>query len=128
MDNPAHMKCPMDPLLRAITGRWTTYIIWQLVQEGPLRFGELMGLIPAISAKVLTDRLRMLERNDLLVRTQKDTVPPEVSYALTEEGRALHASLKTLHLISLDWQARGWEVDKGFPGATVLGEAHKEPA
>ncbi|MGR3714676.1 MAG: winged helix-turn-helix transcriptional regulator [Shimia sp.] len=127
-DADNHANCPMDPLLRAVTGRWTTYILWRLVQEGSLRFGELMGLVPSISAKVLVDRLRMLERNDLLIRTQKDTIPPEVSYELTEDGKALHASLKGLHLIALDWRARGWQLDEGFPETTDSDAREQEPA
>lgn len=111
--------CPMDPLLKRITGRWTTYILWLLANEGPLRFGALMALMPKISAKVLTDRLRTLEHNGIVVRTQKPTIPPEVSYALTPHGHDLEAALHALHTVALKWQDLGWEADKGFPEQAV---------
>ncbi|SHH75527.1 winged helix-turn-helix transcriptional regulator [Cognatishimia maritima] len=107
--------CPVDPLLRTITGRWTTYILWMLFTEGPLRFGELMGLMPDISAKVLTERLRMLERNGIVLRTQLQTIPPQVSYELTEQGRALNDVIRALNAVAVEWQSIGWEPDKGFP-------------
>ncbi len=115
--------CPMDPVLKAVTGRWTTSILWQLSCEGPLRFGELMGLMPQISAKVLTDRLRMLEKNGVVLRIQKSTIPPEVSYELTEQGRDLHQALRSLHEVALKWDAAGWVPDKGFPDPAVQNAA-----
>ncbi|MFY0597370.1 MAG: helix-turn-helix transcriptional regulator [Cognatishimia sp.] len=108
-------SCPVDPLLRTITGRWTTYILWLLFNEGRLRFGELMGLMPDISAKVLTDRLRMLEENGIILRTHKPTIPPQVSYELTAHGHALHDVIKALNDVAIEWEAAGWEANKGFP-------------
>lgn len=112
-------SCPVDPLLRTITGRWTTYILWLLFNEGRLRFGELMGLMPDISAKVLTDRLRMLEGNGIILRTQKPTIPPQVSYELTTHGLALHDVIKALNDVAIEWEAAGWQADKGFPDSEV---------
>ncbi|MBT8153694.1 helix-turn-helix transcriptional regulator [Epibacterium ulvae] len=109
------LGCPMDPVLKAVTGRWTTTILWNLSTESPLRFGELMGLMPAISAKVLTDRLRMLEQNGIVLRTQKSTIPPEVSYELTTHGQDLHQALRSLHEVALKWNAEGWVPGQGFP-------------
>lgn len=107
--------CPMDPVLQAVTGRWTTLILWQLVSEGRLRFGELMGLIPKISAKVLTDRLRGLERQGIVRRIQKPTIPPEVSYEMTDRGLELHTALRAMHDVALSWDSAGWTPDAGFP-------------
>ena len=109
------ISCPMDPVLKAVTGRWTTTILWHLSSEGPLRFGALMGLMPEISAKVLTDRLKMLEKNGIVLRTQKPTIPPEVSYEMTEHGRDLHQALRSLHEVALKWDAEGWKPGEGFP-------------
>ena len=52
--------CPMEALLRVITGPWTIYILWVLSEQGPQRFGALKRLVPGISTRVLTERLRML--------------------------------------------------------------------
>ncbi len=112
-------ECPMDPLLRAVTGRWTTYILWLLANEGPVRFGELMGLMPKISAKVLTDRLRMLEKNGIVLREQKSTIPPEVSYQLTPQGRDLLGALQALNRVAREWERAGWSLDRGFPETAI---------
>lgn len=109
----------MDPVLRVVTGRWTTTVLWHLSNEGSLRFGELMGLMPDISAKVLTDRLRMLEKNGIVLRIQKSTIPPEVSYEMTEHGRDLHLALRSLHEVALKWDAEGWQPNTGFPDIPI---------
>ncbi|MEL6640089.1 MAG: helix-turn-helix domain-containing protein [Pseudomonadota bacterium] len=114
MDSCAKL-CPMEGILQAVTGRWTPYILWLLETEGPLRFGELMGLMPRISSKVLTQRLRQLEDQGLLLRTQLQTMPLQVSYELTQEGHELRDALGSLHTIGQSWQARGWTPAAGFP-------------
>lgn len=110
--------CPMEGILQAVTGRWTPYILWLLETEGPLRFGELMGLMPRISSKVLTQRLRQLEDQGLLLRTQLQTMPLQVSYELTSEGHELREALGALHVIGQSWQDRGWTPEIGFPKQT----------
>ena len=79
--------CPMDAILRLLMGPWTTYIIWILSTQGPLRFGALKRAVPGISTRVLTERLRMLERAGVVWREQSQTIPPAVTYGLTERGR-----------------------------------------
>ena len=53
--------CPVDFVLKQISGPWTTHILWLLRTHGILRFGELRRLLPDISPKMLTDRLKRLE-------------------------------------------------------------------
>ena len=50
--------CPVDVVLKQISGPWTTHILWLLRTHGILRFGELRRLLPDISPKMLTDRLK----------------------------------------------------------------------
>lgn len=100
-------KCPMDTVLRLIMGPWTTYILWLLGTEGPLRFGVLKSKIDGISAKVLTERLRMLENAGLVYRDYKPTVPPQVSYSLTERGFELREALQSLHQLAVRWNQQG---------------------
>lgn len=97
-------ECPMDALLRTLMGPWTTYILWILRSEGQTRFGALKRKIPGISAKVLTDRLRLLESARLITREQEPTIPPRVTYALAERGCELSGVLDTLNEISLRWE------------------------
>ena len=97
--------CPMDDILRMIMGPWTTYILWLLRTEGPLRFGELKARMPRISSKVLTDKLRHLEASGLVHRDYKPTVPPAVTYSLTARGYELRSVLDGLSKIALRWHA-----------------------
>jgi len=69
--------------------RWTTPILWSLNEFGRQRFGELQRRIPAITPKVLTQRLRQLERGGLVVRTQHAEVPPRVEYEISALGYSL---------------------------------------
>jgi DNA-binding HxlR family transcriptional regulator len=70
------------------THTWNAVVIFAL-REGPRRPGELREAIGGISAKVLTQTLRRLERAGLVARTAYAEAPPRVEYALTELGRSL---------------------------------------
>src|SRR3546814_13142011 len=69
--------CPVDAVLRLLMGPWTTYILYVLRTQGPRRFGELKREVTGISAKVLTERLRMLEEAKLVRRDYQATIPPQ---------------------------------------------------
>ncbi|SPE57329.1 HTH-type transcriptional activator HxlR [Streptomyces netropsis] len=75
-----------------VANKWAFLIIENL-GERTLRFSELRNEIEGISHKMLTQNLRMLERNGLVVRTVHPTVPPRVEYTLTEPGRGLRATV-----------------------------------
>ena len=95
--------CPMDAMLRLLMGPWTTYILWCLYSQGAHRFGDLKRAIPDISAKVLTERLRMLETAELVHREYKPSIPPQVSYSLTAKGHELHDVLDHLNTLARKW-------------------------
>jgi DNA-binding HxlR family transcriptional regulator len=96
----------MDALLRLLMGPWTTYILWVLRNNGPTRFGELKRQVGGISAKVLTSRLRLLESAGVLSRHYEPTIPPQVTYGLTERGLELGGVLDRLGAIALAWEAK----------------------
>jgi DNA-binding HxlR family transcriptional regulator len=98
-------QCPMDAVLKLLMGPWTTYIVWLLETQGPLRFGEIKARMPAISSKVLTERLRHMESAGLVSRDYRPTIPPQVSYALTPRGHELKGVLDGISLIARRWQA-----------------------
>ena len=81
--------CPIDPVVDMIFSRWTTPILWALHEYGRQRFVELERRITTITPKVLTQRLRQLERDGLVVRTYHPEVPPRVEYECSELGRSL---------------------------------------
>ncbi|GLY03209.1 MULTISPECIES: helix-turn-helix domain-containing protein [Actinoplanes] len=71
-----------------IANKWALLII-EFVGQRTMRFSELRDAIGGISHKMLTQNLRTLERNGLIVRKVHATVPPRVEYTLTEAGAAL---------------------------------------
>ncbi|GGS15812.1 HxlR family transcriptional regulator [Streptomyces nojiriensis] len=81
-----------------IANKWALLII-EALGEDTLRFSELRNGIEGISHKMLTQNLRMLERNGLLERTVYPVVPPRVEYTLTEPGQALRVTIDGL----CDW-------------------------
>jgi DNA-binding HxlR family transcriptional regulator len=81
-------ECPTRRALNLIADKWSTLIITLLAAE-PLRFGELRRAIGGISAKVLAERLRDLERNGIVSRAVHPTAPPMVEYAVTALGETL---------------------------------------
>ncbi|MDX2221036.1 MAG: helix-turn-helix domain-containing protein [Burkholderiales bacterium] len=80
--------CPLSTCMTLLSGAWTPNIIWYL-SGGPRRFTELRRDIPAVSAKVLTARLRALEEKGVVLREVMDTSPPSVEYQLSKLGGEL---------------------------------------
>lgn len=88
--------CPIAPVVDIVFSRWTTPILWMLNEHGRQRFVELERRIATITPKVLTQRLRQLERDGLVLRTYHAEVPPRVEYEITELGRSLGPLFATL--------------------------------
>jgi len=86
---PTPAGCPIAPVVDIVFSRWTTPILWQLNAHGRQRFTDLRDLVGGISAKVLTQRLRHLERDGLVSRTMHPEIPPRVEYEITDLGRSL---------------------------------------
>jgi DNA-binding HxlR family transcriptional regulator len=91
-------QCPTRLVLARIADKWTVMIVLLLSQKR-LRFGELKREIPGISQKMLTQTLRALERDGLVVRTVYAEVPPRVEYSLTGLGKTLVGILTQIR----DW-------------------------
>jgi DNA-binding HxlR family transcriptional regulator len=87
--------CPSRAVLDLIGGRWTVLLIGAL-EHGPQRFGQLERAAGGISAKVLTQVLRALERDGLVRRTIYPVIPPHTEYELTDLGRELISPLAAL--------------------------------
>ena len=113
--------CPIAPVVDLVFSRWTTPILWTLNEYGRQRFTELARRITTITPKVLTQRLRHLERDGLVVRTYHAEVPPRVEYEISDLGRSLAPLFATLAewSVNLDQveQARR-DYDARGPGAT----------
>ncbi len=90
------LACPIAPVVDLVFSRWTTPILWTLNEYGRQRFVELSRRITTITPKVLTQRLRQLERDGLVVRTYHAEVPPRVEYEISDLGRSLAPLFATL--------------------------------
>lgn len=93
---PPEQACPIAPVVDIVFSRWTTPILWTLNEYGRHRFVELERRITTITPKVLTQRLRQLERDGLVVRTYHPEVPPRVEYEISDLGRSLAPLFATL--------------------------------
>jgi DNA-binding HxlR family transcriptional regulator len=89
---PPPADCPLSQCMRLLSGAWTAEVIWYLF-EGERCFTELQYDIRGVSAKMLTSRLRMLERDGVVQRLTKATSPPTVWYCLTPLGQELRGAL-----------------------------------
>ena len=87
--------CPLGECMSLISGAWSPHVIWYL-RDGPRRFSELRGDIKGVSAKVLTARLRQLERDGVVMRREVDSSPPTVEYSLSELGAELRPAIAAI--------------------------------
>jgi DNA-binding HxlR family transcriptional regulator len=77
--------------------RWTGAILYVLMHaERPLRFSEIAHAVPDLSDRLLSERMKELERCGIVDRRVAGTTPVRVEYALTDRGRALHPALAEL--------------------------------
>ncbi|MEU9977288.1 helix-turn-helix domain-containing protein [Streptomyces sp. NPDC051014] len=95
------LACPVSPVVDIVFSRWTTPVLWSLHTFGRQRFVQLERRIKGITPKVLTQRLRQLERDGLVVRTYHPEVPPRVEYEISDLG----ATLAPLFAHLADWSA-----------------------
>lgn len=100
--------CPVEAFLKIIGQRWSSYILHILLLNQRLRFGELKRHIPNISQKVLTEKLRELEKADIIHRDYQNTIPPTVTYSLTKRGKSLSPLLKMISNIAHEWRLESY--------------------
>lgn len=92
---------PLAEALAKVGDRWTLQVVEALL-TGPRRFNDLLDQVPGIAANILSERLRRLEREALLVARPYSQRPPRSAYQLTAEGRELAGALRLL----AHWGAR----------------------
>jgi DNA-binding HxlR family transcriptional regulator len=97
----AGASSPLAEALGRVGDRWTLLVVHALL-GGPRRFNDLHEEIPGIAPNTLSDRLRRLERDNILVSRPYSQRPPRVAYELTAAGMELAGALRLL----ADWGAR----------------------
>ena len=89
-------KCGVEYAFKRIGGKYKGRILWHLSLQPILRYGELTRTLPDITTRMLTQTLRELEEDKLIIRKVYHEVPPKVEYTLTEIGDELIPSIKNL--------------------------------
>ena len=97
--------CPVATTVALIGSKWKLLIIRNLRMR-PWRFNELKKNLEGISQKSLTDSLRSLEEDGVVVRTVYPEVPPRVEYALSELGESMRPILDAMELWGADYSRR----------------------
>ena len=87
--------CAIERGMRIIGGKWTGSILWH-VKDGPVRFNDLARMIGGASKKMITERLRQLEQQGLVLREVRETSPVSVEYSITPLGTSALAFLDEL--------------------------------
>ena len=98
--------CPMTAALNAVGGKWSLICLYFL-DTGTRRFNELRRMIPDVSHKVLTETLRNMEEEGLIVRTVHSLAPSHVEYELSDHGqsvRPLMHAVRTWGRHHLGWK------------------------
>ena len=94
--------CPrLSKAMELIGKRWTALIIYQLL-DGPKRFNAIEHSLP-ISGRLLSERLKELEKEEIVFRKIYSEVPVRVEYSLTEKGKALESAVREIERWSKDW-------------------------
>lgn len=83
-----YTNCPVEYTASILSNKWKCLILRDLI-EGTKRFNELNRSIIGISAKVLTENLRELENDGIVIRKTYAVVPPKVEYSLSPKGEEL---------------------------------------
>jgi DNA-binding HxlR family transcriptional regulator len=96
--------CGMHGLLEMLARPWMPHILWTLSTNGPTRFGALRRQVEGISSRVLTERLRELERNGFVFRDYEPTIPPSVTYGITSRMKDISKVLEQLAELAKKWQ------------------------
>ena len=82
-------KCPYATAQTLISGKWAVLILLYL-EDGPIRFNDLLRKMPKMTHATLSMQLKALEEYGLVRRVQYEAIPPHVEYSLTDIGKKFH--------------------------------------
>jgi DNA-binding HxlR family transcriptional regulator len=127
--SPASILLPLASRRENFPATWTMHILWALSHEGPMRFGVLRRHVEGISSRGLTERLRTLEEKGFVFRHYQPTIPPAVTYGITERMKDIEKVLVQLEGLSRKWQGQGAQDGAGVrrhgPGHTLSASSAK---
>ena len=89
-------ECPIRNVLAHFSGKWSLLVLSILSENDTTRFNSIQKALPDISSKVLSDTLKNLEKDGLVIRRVYAQVPPKVEYSLSDLGKSLIPVVGTL--------------------------------
>lgn len=95
MEDRSNRGSALGAALERVGDRWS-FLLVEALLDGPRRFNDLSTAVTGIAPNILTDRLRRLEREGVIVAQRYQDRPPRHDYALTEDGRELAGVLRLL--------------------------------
>jgi DNA-binding HxlR family transcriptional regulator len=95
-------SCSVAACAEIVGAKWTALLVHDL-SEGPRRFSELEHSCSGISPRTLSERLRALEHEGIVVRRSYPESPPRVEYELTDKGQALLPIIDEMRTFGRDW-------------------------
>jgi DNA-binding HxlR family transcriptional regulator len=98
-------ECPVATTVQLIGNKWKLLIMRNLLAR-PWRFNELKKSLNGVSQKVLTDSLRSMEEDGIVIRTVYPEVPPRVEYSLSELGESMRPILEAMQVWGTDYKNR----------------------
>ena len=96
--------CPVATTVQLIGNKWKLLILRNLL-AGTHRFGELRKTLPGISHKVLTENLRSMEEQGIIVRKVYAEVPPHVEYSISDLGESMRPIIKAMETWGTNYKA-----------------------
>lgn len=94
--NTAYLTCPIRNVIDRFGDKWSLLILYHLHTKGMLRFGQIYKEMTDISQKMLSSKLKDLERDNLIKRKAYAEIPPRVEYSLTPLGESLMPHVEAL--------------------------------
>lgn len=95
-------RCPVELTIDLIGGKWKALLLWELANK-TLRFNELIRLFPNATRKMLTQQLKEMERDGLILRKDYHQIPPKVEYSLTAFGESFMPVLYAMNQWGMDY-------------------------
>lgn len=80
---------PFDYAISVIGGKWKMHILFWLSKQPVMRYGEIKRALGNVTHKILSDKLKELENDGLIIRKEYPQIPPKVEYSLSEKGHTL---------------------------------------
>ena len=101
-DQDRYGNCPFYTTQRLIQGKWAILIMHYLA-DGPVRFNELQRLMPKMTHATLSNQLKQLEAEGLIMRKAYTQIPPKVEYSLTEIGYRFKPVLDSIRAFGVEY-------------------------